>query len=451
MRAGLFLVAAFLVLFSLTRTVEAAEAVVWNRHGLPMVVEGQVVEKTPATVSVGSTACVRELVHYVTPEKRLVFRGWLGGGTEPCIKVDRPGTYEAVYAEELLVVVDSNYERFRRSFWAVRGERVLLEAQRETVEAGYRYVFERWSRGETPFNTTNTIVVLEPLYVELRFRKEVLLQVVSSGAVVNGTGWYREGEVAVISAPKEVWLSEGEKLVFREWVSIGASPVIVHNAPSPVTAVEVRAPHVIKAVYDRYFLVNATGPQGVVLAGWFREGELLQISTPDYIDIKPDSVRLAFKRWSGDLSSNTNTFNVVVKRPLNVKAVYVTEYRVDVKSPAGSSGAGWYEEGSAAVVRVPNEVQALLFVKRSFKGFSGDCGDLCSVKGPLTLRIDSPKTVEAVYVLEPDLPTIGVAGLAAAALSTAYYVSSRHRHVNAKAVPRERLGVKPEDLDDVFS
>ncbi|MEM0444569.1 MAG: hypothetical protein QXY54_01140 [Nitrososphaerota archaeon] len=426
--------AALLMLLSLAQSASAeTEAMVWNRYGLPMGINGELVEKVPAPASLGSTVCVGEQVHYLTPERRLVFNGWSGDGVEPCILVSAAGNYEASYVEELLVVVDSSYQPLRRSFWARKGESILLEVQKEYVEEGYRYVFERWSKGENPFDTVNNIVVLEPLYIEAKFRKEVRLQVVSlPGILVNGTGWYSEGEVTVISAPREIRVSESERLLFREWVSIGRHPAVIYNTPSSVTTIEVRGPHIIKAEYDRYFLVNAMGPQGVILSGWFREGEVLQISAPILIEIIPDSVRLAFKGWSGDLSHRTNTLSIVLERPLNINAAYVTEYRVEVRSPVGGSGAGWYEENATAIIRVPAEVQALLFTKRALQRFSGDCGDFCLSRGPLILKVDSPKTVEAVYALEPDLPSIGAAGSTAAALSAVYFFSSRRTRIKAK-------------------
>lgn len=431
---------ACLAILALTQTVIAeSEAVVLNKHGLPLRVNGVLVESLPASVATGSLVCVAETVHYLTPERRLVFTSWSSGAPEPCIVVTAAGRYEALYSEEYLVVVDSSYEPLRRSLWARKGERISLEVEPEYVEGGYRYVFERWSRGERPFSTTNTIVVLEPLYIEVKVRKEVLLQVVSiPGVQVNGTGWYREGEVAIISAPREVRVSDRERLVFREWVSIGTHPAVIFNAPNSVTTLEVRAPHVIMAEYDRYFLVNATGPQGVIQSGWYRENEVLQISAPALIEIT-DSIRLAFREWRGGLDQKTNTISLVVKGPVNAEAIYRTEYRVEVRSPAGGWGTGWYEENATAIIRVPSEVQALLFTKRVLQHFTGDCGDMCSARGPMILRVDAPKVVEAVYALEPDLPSIGAVGSTAAALSAAYYFSWRRSGVRGK-----RTGEKGE-------
>ncbi|MEM4152426.1 MAG: hypothetical protein QW663_06965 [Nitrososphaerota archaeon] len=64
--------AALLMLLSLAQSASAeTEAMVWNRYGLPMRINGELVEKVPAPASLGSTVCVAEQLHYLTPERRL--------------------------------------------------------------------------------------------------------------------------------------------------------------------------------------------------------------------------------------------------------------------------------------------------------------------------------------------------------------------------------------------
>ncbi|MCS7145389.1 MAG: hypothetical protein RMJ28_07240 [Nitrososphaerota archaeon] len=406
---------------------ESEAATVSNRYGLPLTVNGDLVEKFPAKVSPGSNVCVVHHVYYLASDRRLVFRGWSSGETTPCVTA-KSDVLEALYDEEVLVILDSNYEPLRRSFWVRRGERVVLEAEKFYFEGGFRYVFERWSMGESPFGEVNILVVTEPVYVEARFRREVRVDVISiHGAPVNGSGWYRLGDLVVISAPREIRVGDRERLVFREWVSVGLYPAIIQGAGSTVATLEAMAPHAVRAEYDRYFKVYVAGPEGVIVDDWFREGEALHLSTPPTIELIPNAARLFFIGWEGDIASSTPGVKLTVNSPVTARAVYRLEYRVDVRSPAGAAGSGWYPANSTAVVWAPAELQAFLFAKRVLSRYAGDCGEGCFTRGPLSIKVDSPKYVEAVYGLEPDLPSIGGAGAVAAALVAVQIVNKRRR------------------------
>ncbi|MEM4273658.1 MAG: zinc ribbon domain-containing protein [Candidatus Caldarchaeum sp.] len=397
------------------------EVEVSNSYGLPFVVEGRVVNN-PAKVSRDSTVCVAYQVYYITAERRLVFTGWTNGESAPCIKAEEP--VGARYREEVLVVVDSTVEELRTSLWVGKGERITLNAEKQYLKDGYRYVFQRWSRGEQPFNISNTLVVTDPAVVEAVFKIEVRLEALSAvGVKVNGSGWYGVGETAVVAAPREVMLSSYEKLVFKEWVSVGANPQVIYNPASHVATLEVKRPAVVRAEYDRFYLVKVMGPEGVVVESWFREGDTLQLSLPAVIDVDPGRVRLVFEGWRGDITASTPTAKTVVTKPINAEAVYRMEYRLEVKSPAGATGSGWYRPNSTAVVNAPGEAQAALFFKRVLSHYTGDCGEKCVNNSPLVVRIDSPKYIEAVYRVEPDLLSIAVVGSVASALSAAYYFS----------------------------
>lgn len=416
---------AFLALALNTAYSEPETATVFNRHGLPMTVNGERLEKLPASISPGSTACVVHRLHYLAPDRRLVFEGWSTGETTACLVV-KAGNYEALYEEQVLVIIDSDYQPLRRSLWVRKGEPLVLEVEREYIEGGYRFVFERWSRGEYPFSEVNTLVATEPLYVEARFRREVRVDVLSAhGAPVNGSGWYRLGELVVISAPEEIVVSGNEKLVFSGWLSVGYYPAIIYGAESPVATLEARAPHVVRADYVRFLRVYADGPQGVIVEGWFREGELLQLSTPPTIELIPDASRLLFIGWEGDISSTTPSIKTTVNAPISVRAVYRLEYKVNVKSPAGAMGAGWYPANSTALIWAPTELQAFLFAKRVLSRYAGDCGESCLIRGPLSIKVDSPKYVEAIYGIEPDLPSIGGAGAVGGTVFLIYVASKR--------------------------
>ena len=56
---------------------------------------------------------------------------------------------------------------------------------------------------------------------------------------------------------------------------------------------------------------------------------------------------------------------------MSLEAVYERQFMLNVKSPYGASGEGWYPERGKALVIAPAEPQSMLFFKRQFDGFLG--------------------------------------------------------------------------------
>jgi len=109
---------------------------------------------------------------------------------------------------------------------------------------------------------------------------------------------------------------------------------------------------VVTAVYGVEHFVEVSGPQGVMFSGWVGEGEELGLATPEYIQLVQDT-RLRFAGWRGIEGAQGPELRLVISDPLCVEAVYVRQHLLSVSSPVGAAGAGWYNEGSRAVVALP--------------------------------------------------------------------------------------------------
>jgi hypothetical protein len=121
--------------------------------------------------------------------------------------------------------------------------------------------------------------------------------------------------------------------------------------------------------------------------------------------------------------------------------VYVKQYLLSVSSPVGATGAGWYDEGARAVVAVPENPPANIFVRRRLAGFTGDCGDCLHSGGVLLLTMDRPRSIAAIFVSEPDLVNLGTLAGAAGAGGIAYAAGRRFRAPG----PRGRQPSGPPD------
>jgi hypothetical protein len=385
----------------------------------------------PTRVAPGDLVCAPE-ASYLDEGVRIVFGGWEGLGRDPCVRAY--GNLTAAYTREYLVHVYSEPPALRRSMWVSEGTVLTLDYPETYVESeGVRWVFQHWSGGEKPFQPSNRIYVARPARLEAHYVREFRVAALAThGVRVNGSGWYREGAIAVVAAPREVYVDEGTRLVLAEWVTAGSVPAIVMPQTSPGVAVlEVRGPHVVMARYRFEHLVTATGPQGVIFSGWVGEGEELKLTTPEYIELG-QGARLRFEGWSGAEGAGSRELSIRVTAPLRIEAIYVRQYLLSVTSPVGAGGAGWYDEGSTAMVTVPENPSTNVFVKRRLNGFSGDCGECRHNGGRMALVMDRPRSVAAVYVYEPDLLNLGIlAGTVAAGV--ALYITGRRRGGGAPA------------------
>ncbi len=409
-------------------------------HPVKLVVNGEEVG-IPAHVRLGDLVCAPESV-YLDEGVRIVFRGWDGLGRDSCVMVS--GNLTAIYSKEYLVHVYAEPRELRRSMWVEEGSFLELDYPEVYEESeGVRWVFQSWSLGETPFSPSNRIYVSRPLRVEADYVREFRVLALSThGVRVNGSGWYREGALAVLAAPKEVYLGGSTRLVLREWVSAGSTPAIVSTQQSGVAVLEVRGPHVVMAVYGAEHLVRVSGPQGVLFSGWVGEGEEVRLATPEHIQLGQDT-RLRFAGWRGIEGAQGPELRLVVSGPLSVEAAYVRQHLLSVSSPVGAVGVGWYDEGSRAVVAVPVNPPANIFVRRRLAGFTGDCDECLHSGGVMPLVMDRPRSVAAIYVSEPDLVNLGTLAGTVAAGGIAYATGKRVRALG----PRSRKLAKqaPDD------
>jgi hypothetical protein len=387
----------------------------------------------PTSVGYGDRVCVPETV-YLDEGTRIVFKGWAGAGRDLCVTVTDNLT--ATYVREYLVHVYAQPPALRRSEWVEEGSFLKLDYPPIYNESdGVRWVFQAWSFGETPFQPSNRVYVMKPLRLEAQYVKEYRLLAVSSHNVkVNGSGWYREGALAVVAGPKEVYIGNQTRLTLVEWMSAGSTPAIVISQSSPGVAVlEVRGPHIVLAKYRAEHYVSVKGPQGVIYAGWVGEGDELRLTAPEHIQLGQD-VRLRFAGWGGLEGLRSPELSLRVSGPVQAEALYVKQYLLSVSSPVGAGGAGWYDEGSKAVVTVPENPPANIFVKRRLSGFTGDCGECVHSKGVLTLKMDMPRAVVAVYTSEPDFVNLGILAGVVVAGGAAYIANHRRPGVKKTVV-----------------
>ncbi len=430
-----------LLLFALASTAASAEpghVLITSNYPVTLLHDG-LPERVPLRAAEGTTVCAPP-VQYVDLDTRLRFVGWNWTLKDPCVTLRGFKALVAVYRAEFLVVIDSELEALRRSLWVEEGTVLELEAPQLHYESeGVRLRFVRWSVGENPFNATNRIYVSRPLRVEAVYAREYYVLGVSPYTTVNGSGWYRIGQTVLLSAPAEIQLSEGVRLVLKGWESIGSVPAVVNRVAFNVAVLEVRGPHVIRPVYELQYRVTVTGPRGVVYDGWVTAGEKVRISVDDHVVLRENEVRLRFAGWNTSALPQQSNLELEVKAPLRAEAVYVTQYYVEVRGRYGAGGTGWYDEGSEAVLMaVPNPPGNVFFRPRLI-GFVGTPGQIEHRNGVTKVKVDGPIRVEAVYTTEPEWVNIGllVAAIGGSGFLLLYRPRRRVRSPETVSVERE--------------
>jgi len=217
-----------------------------------------------------------------------------------------------------------------------------------------------------------------------------------SGAVVTGSGWYRQGSSAAISASTEVEGGSDVRYMFSGWsgdYSGGASSATVTMDKAKTFTANYRA---------RYRLTARSSPAdvlGAIEENWYDEGaEKTLPAAPEVVKADPGK-RYVFDSWYVDGARTVgNPISLPIDKPHLAEARYKTQYYLNVESLYGyPQGAGWYDGDARATFEVSTPVEADFGRKWVFEQWRGDAATATS-QG--TIIMDGPKTVTAVWKLD---------------------------------------------------
>lgn len=394
---------------------------VTSNAAYPILIDGE--EATlPVTVPVGSLACIITNPGDISGTERRSFQGWSHGPTDECVTFDEPGNYIALYGTEYLLTILSEVRSFREIKWVPKGPTLLTVPELVEERSGVRYLFDEWSGGEARFSPQNRIVVNGPLTVTITWSKEYFLELNGpEGVSLVGQGWHKAKQNVVLKADATGESpEEDQRLQFKRWEVTSNPAVIIPNRQQPLTTISrIDDTHTIQAVYDVTFRVKIETDLSNTTE-WLAQGKKVEFETPTPIDKDPGKERLSFKEWEG-IDVDTPRASVFVDGPLNIKALYDREYKVDAEAPYGVTGDSWYMEGEVATIKVPEKPSAIFFLNRSFNGFDGYPNE-----GPiLNLPVTGPLSVTATYQTKVNWAWIIAAIAILAVVGAVYYFSQK--------------------------
>ncbi|MCE4628521.1 MAG: hypothetical protein F7C34_05190 [Desulfurococcales archaeon] len=120
---------------------------------------------------------------------------------------------------------------------------------------GERFVFQGWSNGAR--EPVTSITVTGPTTIEAIWKAQYKVEADGGPVPVNGTGWYWEGDTAVVEAPPTWKARAGISYVFRMWSgdASGSDPTLELVVDGPIS---------VKAVYEKSY---KTAAMGILVAG----------------------------------------------------------------------------------------------------------------------------------------------------------------------------------------
>ena len=176
--------------------------------------------------------------------------------TRVTLRFDGPASVTAYYQAQYLVRALLGPLGVAEEY-VPEGSTYQLSVSKTIIVAGpgERLVFQGWSNGAR--EPVTSIVVTAPVTVESIWGVQYRVEAGGGPVPINGTGWYWEGDTAIIEAPPTWKARAGVSYVFKEWSGDA-------SGDNPTLKLVVSGPASVKAVYEKSYKTAATG---ILLAG----------------------------------------------------------------------------------------------------------------------------------------------------------------------------------------
>jgi hypothetical protein len=283
---------------------------------------------------------------------------------------------------------------------------------------------------------------VKPTVLEAKWIHEYQVTVEApDGADIKGSGWYAEGSSLLIRAPDILpGASSQERSKFAGWENASVRGAVLQNPQVLQAALKVDAPYVLRAVYDKQYLIEATSAVGTLKRDWIKEGSDVILEAPPIADVVPDQDRLVFKRWDGmDGGLTSPKITGKVDKPISASAVYERQVMLKVNAPHGSAGEGWQKVGSVAAVSVPSSFSEMFLLNSTFSGFGGYPQGQSSIQ----VLVNEPTTLTALHRTEPNLPVLALLLLLPLLAVIVYLMATRGGFSSLRArIGRARAAIR---------
>jgi len=245
--------------------------------------------------------------------------------------------------------------------------------------------FVCYSPSQTVYGTSST--------VSFTYDPYFYLYVKSDRGNPRGTGWYHAGTVAPISVDSPVEESSDTRYRFDKWV--GGN--LRDNTNNPANYVYMDSPKMIEAAWVTQYKLTVTSQQGSATGGgWYDKDQAASFSVNSPVD-SGQGVRYVFTSWTGDYTGSALTGSVAMNGPKTVTATWKTQYLLTIDPNGGQvdKDTQWADSGTSIPVTASSPCNVV--EKNSRSVFQGWQGTITSTSNPITVAMDEPKTLKAIW------------------------------------------------------
>ena len=360
--------------------------------GVVLLEEMEVAEGTVITYT------VEEEINYGN-DTRIVFDGWFTNSgeisTNPSLSLnitDNVDVY-ARYNVEYLVSIDYGYRLVE--IWKRRGDMLNI-----AVPEFYEYpnltrlAFQGWDGDFQGMDREFQVEVFSPLSSKVLWKKQYYVEVITNYIHLNKSGWYDVGvnltlRVNTTSIP----LNNGEsKATFRGYaVDFFLERMEDYIHKGQVLTLRVESPVRVNLIWEtlHHVIITSKYVQAILLDEWIKEGEQVKLHL-NFEYVYPNGTKFVFKRWSGDLVSNSPTLTFTVSQPAKIQVEWSIYYFVRVESefPVQGQVEKWMRRGSQLIVNASPLIRPVEHdVRAVFRGWEGSI-----ITGDPSIVIESLET-----------------------------------------------------------
>jgi uncharacterized repeat protein (TIGR02543 family) len=311
-----------------------------------------------------------------------------------------PISQTASWRAEFYLNVTSPYDAPGGDGWYIAGStaHATLANGNASGGTGIRYVFTGWSGDASGTGlTSDAITMNSPKAAVANWKTQYYLKVNNGGyGAASGEGWYDSGTPATFSInPTIIGEGEGKRYVFTYWsgasTSTNPSDNILMNEPKTVTAnwktqyqVTLGETGLDSAATGTVVTVggSAKTSSDLPFGMWVDSGSSVTYTYADLVNSSVSGSRFKLSSVTGPVSSITISGDTLVT------GSYKITYYLNIVSPQGTSdGAGWYDSGATAYVKLNQSiVNASSDVRYVFAGWTGDASGATLTSNPIIVN-----------------------------------------------------------------
>ena len=305
----------------------------------------------------------------------------------------------------LQIIVNGQTFSSPYTFFSLPGSEVSLEAPLyQSVGPDMRYYYQKWSDGGERVHTITVPSSQTVITADYQIQYWLTVDDGGKGGNPTGSGWYFPGASVSISVDSLVIDSLGTtRYTFIGWEGEGPGS---YTGDSLYAHVQVDSAITETVVWKVDYWLQLSGVDPDTLSGWYSADTSFNITVPSLI-WKNKNERLRFIQWkgngSGSYTGSDTSITITMKAPITETAQWKSQYSLTATpfpSYAGkikiSPSGPWYDDGTKVKLEAVPNSKDIIFAKWS--------GDISSNTNPITILMDSPKTIVAHFTATSNFP-----------------------------------------------